>query len=72
MIDATASPAWLCTIVAIAKRVSFSRYTADPGRTLRMSGPKGEGRSMGWDALEHWGEDVARIEPLAGGIANDM
>ncbi len=26
---------------------------------------------MGWDALEQWG-DVARIEPLAGGVANDV
>ena len=27
---------------------------------------------MGWDALEQWGDDVARLEPLAGGIANDV
>lgn len=27
---------------------------------------------MGWDALSHWGEDAARIEPLAGGVANDV
>ena len=27
---------------------------------------------MGWDALEQWGDDVARIEPLAGGVTNDM
>jgi Ser/Thr protein kinase RdoA (MazF antagonist) len=27
---------------------------------------------MGWDALEQWGGDVARIEPLAGGVANDV
>ena len=27
---------------------------------------------MGWDALEQWGEDVARVEPLAGGVANDV
>src|SRR3954451_22273345 len=27
---------------------------------------------MGWEALEQWGEDVARIEPLAGGVANDV
>src|SRR6195256_3133026 len=26
---------------------------------------------MGWEALGQWGEDVARIEPLAGGVAND-
>jgi Ser/Thr protein kinase RdoA (MazF antagonist) len=27
---------------------------------------------MGWEALAHWGDDVARIERLAGGIANDV
>src|SRR4029453_4657338 len=26
----------------------------------------------GWEALEQWGADVARIEPLAGGVANDV
>ena len=29
-------------------------------------------RPMGWEALEHWGKDVARIEPLTGGVANDV
>ncbi len=28
--------------------------------------------SVGWEALEQWGDDVARIEPLAGGVANDV
>jgi Ser/Thr protein kinase RdoA (MazF antagonist) len=27
---------------------------------------------MGWEALQQWGDDVARIEPLAGGIANQV
>lgn len=27
---------------------------------------------MGWEALAQWGEDAARIEPLAGGVANDV
>ena len=27
---------------------------------------------MGWEALAQWGPDVARIEPLAGGVANDV
>src|SRR6202000_2987307 len=26
----------------------------------------------GWEALAKWGEDAARIEPLAGGVANDV
>jgi Ser/Thr protein kinase RdoA (MazF antagonist) len=28
--------------------------------------------SVGWEALGQWGEDVARIERLAGGVANDV
>jgi Ser/Thr protein kinase RdoA (MazF antagonist) len=27
---------------------------------------------VGWEALGKWGDDVARIEPLAGGVANDV
>ncbi|HVF19511.1 MAG TPA: phosphotransferase [Mycobacteriales bacterium] len=27
---------------------------------------------MGWEALAQWGDDVVRIEPLAGGVANDV
>lgn len=27
---------------------------------------------MEWEALKHWGDDVARIERLAGGVANDV
>ncbi|GIG87576.1 hypothetical protein [Plantactinospora endophytica] len=27
---------------------------------------------MGWEALGQWGEGVARIAPLAGGVANDV
>ena len=27
---------------------------------------------VGGEALGQWGEDVARIEPLAGGVVNDM
>jgi len=27
---------------------------------------------MGWEALEQWGDDVARVEPLSGGVANDV
>jgi Ser/Thr protein kinase RdoA (MazF antagonist) len=26
----------------------------------------------GWAALEHWGHDIARIERLTGGVANDV
>ncbi|MFS8049893.1 phosphotransferase [Rhizobium sp. BR 314] len=27
---------------------------------------------MGWEALVHWGGDAVRIEPLSGGVANDV
>ena len=27
---------------------------------------------VGWEALDQWGDQVARIEPLAGGVANDV
>ena len=27
---------------------------------------------MGWESLGHWGKNAVRIEPLAGGIANDV
>lgn len=27
---------------------------------------------MGWDALRQWGEDAARVDRLAGGVANDV
>jgi Ser/Thr protein kinase RdoA (MazF antagonist) len=27
---------------------------------------------VGWEALAQWGEDAARIEPLTGGVANDV
>ena len=27
---------------------------------------------VGWEALGLWGDDAARIEPLAGGVANDV
>ena len=27
---------------------------------------------MGWEALEQWGHDAARVEPLTGGVANQV
>jgi Ser/Thr protein kinase RdoA (MazF antagonist) len=27
---------------------------------------------MGWEALGQWGADAARVEPLSGGVANDV
>src|ERR1051325_11678369 len=37
-----------------------------------MDRKTGAGQPMGWEALEQWGDNVARIEPLAGGVANDV
>jgi hypothetical protein len=28
--------------------------------------------AAGWEAVGQWGEDVARLEPLGGGVANDV
>lgn len=28
--------------------------------------------SVGWEALRQWGDDAVRIEPLTGGVANDV
>ncbi len=28
--------------------------------------------ALGWDNLRQWGEDAVRIEPLGGGVANDV
>ena len=27
---------------------------------------------MGWEALEQWGDEAARIEPLTGEVANEV
>jgi Ser/Thr protein kinase RdoA (MazF antagonist) len=27
---------------------------------------------VGWEALEQWGDDVARVEPLGGGVVNEV
>ena len=27
---------------------------------------------MGWEALAQWGDDAVRVEPLSGGVANDV
>jgi Ser/Thr protein kinase RdoA (MazF antagonist) len=43
-----------------------------PGERSRAArGQGGEDGSMGWEALDRWG-DAARVEPLAGGVANDV
>jgi Ser/Thr protein kinase RdoA (MazF antagonist) len=37
-----------------------------------MVDQKSEAVPAGWEVLKQWGEDVIRIEPLAGGVANDV
>lgn len=37
-----------------------------------MSGVLRGCRPVGWEALERWGANVARIAPLSGGVANDV
>jgi Ser/Thr protein kinase RdoA (MazF antagonist) len=47
----------------------------DPLRGLSPAMRRGKSammRRMGWESLSHWGHDVARVEPLAGGVANEV
>ncbi|STX52366.1 spore coat protein, CotS family [Legionella busanensis] len=37
-----------------------------------MVNQKSEAVRAGWEVLKQWGEDVVRIEPLSGGVANDV
>src|SRR5690349_4596347 len=66
-----------------ASRVpEFTRTGAEPPGTPTLPRPAGRsqcvdrrtgaGQPMGWEALAQWGDDVARIAPLAGGVANDV
>src|SRR5689334_15630770 len=36
------------------------------------SGAAGRRGPVGWEALAQWGDDVVRLAPLAGGVANDV
>lgn len=43
------------------------------GRARAMSGAEsGKMWPVGWEALAQWGDDVALVEPLTGGIANEV
>ncbi len=42
------------------------------GRRRSGSRTSAKIRPVGWEALAQWGDDVARIEPLAGGVANEV
>ena len=52
------------TVILVAPIRSAIR-TSDDRNSAKMS-------SVGWEALGQWGDDVVRIEPLAGGVANDV
>jgi Ser/Thr protein kinase RdoA (MazF antagonist) len=43
-----------------------------PCRAQERCSDPGKMWPMGWEALEQWGADVARIEPLTGGVANHV
>lgn len=55
------------------RRAGWAR-SADIGRGScdTLGRVRGKGRRMGWEALGEWGADAIRLEPLAGGVANDV
>src|SRR4051794_4899315 len=66
-------------------KIAYGRHSrdndqyADEGNALRLCRQgvirrcvTGRMGPVGWEALEQWGDDVARIAPLAGGVANDV
>ena len=60
--------------LALTRRASLrSRTTAGHDRASNATDVRNSAKMwpVGWDALEQWGDDVARIEPLTGGVAND-
>jgi Ser/Thr protein kinase RdoA (MazF antagonist) len=42
------------------------------GSPLTIRSTTGAASPMGWEALARWGENVERVEKLAGGVANDV
>ena len=68
---------------SVRRVVATKVLTCDDGRgsghfdsrsALRASDVRDSAKMspVGWEALGQWGEDVARFEPLAGGVANDV
>jgi len=58
------------------RRWTGYRRKGDNGRGLTLLGlclrGAWEDVAVGWEELEQWGDAVTRIEPLAGGVANDV
>jgi Ser/Thr protein kinase RdoA (MazF antagonist) len=54
------------------------RRREDPSSASRRAPDASDARnsakmwSVGWEALKQWGDDVVPIEPLAGGVANEV
>ncbi|GAA1430279.1 hypothetical protein GCM10009616_14430 [Microlunatus lacustris] len=51
-----------------------TRWSAAVEPAIRLSDATGrdEDGPVGWEALEQWGDDVRRVEPLTGGVANQV
>src|SRR3954465_4599460 len=45
---------------------SYATETHGPEKSHRLRPDKDV--AVGWEALDQWGDDVARIEPLTGGV----
>src|SRR5256885_16557581 len=53
------------TVILVARDSRSAIRASDVRNSAKMS-------PVGWEALGQWGEHVARIEPHAGGVANDV
>jgi Ser/Thr protein kinase RdoA (MazF antagonist) len=58
--------------VLTVPRVEDPRAIVTAPRTATGVRISAKMRAVGWEALEQWGDAAARIEPLAGGVANDV
>ena len=60
--------------VRVDGRSELRRRVTEPDRAKLTINAHISGRMwpVGWEALEQWGDDVARIEQLAGGVVNEV
>ena len=61
-----ASVSWL--IGRYPRAASLIRPAASTATRQPNAAPSAKMWPVGWEALEQWGDDVARIEPLTGGV----
>src|SRR6185295_17085310 len=52
-------------VILVAPISRTASRTSEVRSSVKMS-------SVGWEALGQWGEDAACVEPLTGGVANDV